>query len=180
MPAPINPTETTLAIAKLREEEGVPQALIGEEIGVSQTTVHRWLKSCPELSPKAMQQAKQAITAIDYQGIKKIAFSLDKVQDEIHRRIELGGLKKTDWMTLIKTGVELSKMYGIRWDKVLLRDGSISQGLQNVSHDSMLALILAKTEQDRQRKDLIKQELDAFKALQAKDPRLAVIDVAPA
>ena len=167
MPAPNNKAdrETLKALVRVKLAEGKPYRTVASEVGVSLSTIHRWNKQTVE--PAEMEAAKNAITALDLQTLSKTSLINRLVLDTIIEKASNGELDKEDIKTLSRVGVDTSKIHGIHWDKILLREGTISQVPSSVTFEGMMAMLLAKAEADKSRAELIKEERKAFEVMKA-------------
>ena len=130
MPAPNNKAdrETLKALVRVKLEDGKTYRTVAREVGVSLSTIHRWNKQT--VKPAEMEAAKNAITALDLQTLSKTSLINHLVLDALLDIAEGDGLKEEDLKTLSRVGVDTSKIHGIHWDKVMLRDGTLSQAAQ--------------------------------------------------
>ncbi len=169
MPAPNNKAdrETLKALVRVKLEEGKAYRAVASEVGVSLSTIHRWNKQTVE--PAEMEAAKNAITALDLQTLSKTSLINHLVLDAIIEKANNGELDDEDIKTLSRVGVDTSKIHGIHWDKVLLRDGTLAQPAQTVSFDSVVAMLLAKGQADRDMADRIKEERKAYEVMQREE-----------
>ncbi len=127
MPAPNNKAdrETLKALVRVKLAEGKPYRTVASEVGVSLSTIHRWNKQT--VKPDEMEAAKNAITALDLQTLSKTSLINRLVLDAIIEKANNGELDDEDIKTLSRVGVDTSKIHGIHWDKVMLRDGTLAQ-----------------------------------------------------
>ena len=175
MPAPNNKAdrETLKALVRVKLEDGKTYRDVASEVGVSLSTIHRWNKQT--VKPDEMEAAKNAITAQDIEILSKTSLINRLILDAILSIAEGDGFKEEDLKTLSRAGVDTSKIHGIHWDKVNLRDGTLVQPTHPVSFDSVVAMLLSKGEADRAAADRLKEEVKAYQAL--KDDMKSVIDV---
>ncbi len=140
---------------------------------MSLSTIHRWNKQT--VKPDEMEAAKNAITALDLQTLSKTSLINHLVLDAIIEKANNGELDDEDIKTLSRVGVDTSKIHGIHWDKVLLRDGIGHQPTQTLSPEAMVAMLLAKGEEHRAAAERIKEEREMYKTMQG--DMKGVIDV---
>ena len=166
--------EVTKAYVKARLDEGATYKQLVGETGVSLGTISNW-RNETEQSPKQLERGKRALTLLDYDNLAKATHINGAILDEIVDRINNDELKDIEIKELSRTGVEISKMYGITWDKVLMREGGIVPPTHPVSFDSVVAMLLAKGQADRDAADRLKEERKAYQAM--KDDMKGAIDV---
>ncbi len=168
MPAPNNKAdrETLKALVRVKLAEGKPYRTVASEVGVSLSTIHRWNKQTVE--PDEMEAAKNAITALDLQTLSRTSLINHLVLDAIIEKASNGELDDEDIKTLSKVGVDTSKIHGIHWDKVMLRDGTLSHPQSSASPEQMILMLLAKAEADRAKAASIQVEKEAFEVMQEK------------
>ena len=177
MPAPNNKAdrETLKALVRVKLEERKTYRTVASEVGVSLSTIHRWNKQT--VKPDEMEAAKNAITALDLQTLSKTSLINRLVLDAIIEKASNGELDDEDIKTLSRVGVDTSKIHGIHWDKVMMRDGTLVQPPSTVSYDQAMAYLLAKGQVERDTAERIKEERKAFEAM---GPELkGVRDVTP-
>ncbi len=169
MPAPNNKAdrETLKALVRVKLEDGKTYRAVASEVGVSLSTIHRWNKQT--VKPDEMEAAKNAITALDLQTLSKTSLINHLVLDAIIEKASNGELDEEDIKTLSRVGVDTSKIHGIHWDKVMMRDGTLIQPTHPVSFESVVAMLLSKGEADRAMADRIREERKAFELMQAKE-----------
>ncbi len=80
-----------------------------------------------------------------------------------------GELDDEDIKTLSRVGVDTSKIHGIHWDKIMMRDGTLAQPTHPVSFDSVVAMLLSKGEADRAAADRIREERKAYEDMQREE-----------
>ena len=172
MPAPNNKAdrETLKALVRVKLAEGKPYRTVASEVGVSLSTIHRWNKQT--VKPDEMEAAKNAITALDLQTLSKTSLINRLVLDAIIEKASNGELDDEDIKTLSRVGVDTSKIHGIHWDKIMMRDGTLAQPIQPLTYDKAMAMLLAKGQADRDRAEMIKQETEAYKVMQAKEKNI--------
>ena len=165
MPAPNNKAdrETLKALVRVKLEDGKTYRDVANEVGVSLSTIHRWNKQT--VKPDEMEAAKNAITALDLQTLSKTSLINRLVLDAIIEKASNGELDKEDIKTLSRVGVDTSKIHGIHWDKVMLRDGTISHPQLSPSPEQMILLLVAKAEADRAKAASIQVEKEAYEAM---------------
>ena len=165
MPAPNNKAdrETLKALVRVKLAEGKPYRSVGSEVGVSLSTIHRW--NMQTVKPDEMEAAKNAITALDLQTLSKTSLINRLVLDAIIEKASNGELDKEDIKTLSRVGVDTSKIHGIHWDKVMLRDGTLSHPQSSASPEQMILLLVAKAEADRAKADSIRVEKETYEAM---------------
>ncbi|MCH7923003.1 MAG: hypothetical protein IH975_08230 [Nitrospinae bacterium] len=165
MPAPNNKAdrETLKALVRVKLEDGKTYRDVANEVGVSLSTIHRWNKQTVE--PAEMEAAKNAITALDLQTLSKTSLINRLVLDAIIEKASNGELDAEDIKTLSRVGVDTSKIHGIHWDKVMLRDGTISHPQLSPSPEQMILLLVAKAEADRAKAASIQVEKEAYEAM---------------
>ncbi len=168
MPAPnkAKHKEVTKAYVKARLDEGATYKALVKETGVSLGTISNW-RNETEQDPKQLERGKKALTLLDFDNLAKATHINGAILDEIVDRINNDELKGIDLKTLSRTGVEICKMYGITWDKVMMRDGTLAQPTHPVTYEGAMAMLLAKGQADRDMADRIREERKAFKAMQA-------------
>ena len=165
MPAPNNKAdrETLKALVRVKLEDGKTYKEVSNEVGVSLSTIHRWNKQTVE--PAEMEAAKNAITALDLQTLSRTSLINRLVLEAIIEKASNGELDKEDIKTLSRVGVDTSKIHGIHWDKVLIRDGTITHLQSRASPEQMILLLVAKAEADRAKAASIQVEKEAYKAM---------------
>lgn len=168
MPAPNNKAdrETLKALVRVKLEDGKTYRTVASEVGVSLSTIHRWNKQTVE--PAEMEAAKNAITALDLQTLSKTSLINHLVLDAIIEKASNGELDKEDIKTLSRVGVDTSKIHGIHWDKVMLRDGTLSLPQKSTSPEQMILLLFAKAEADRAKTASIEAEKEMYEVMQEK------------
>ena len=164
MPAPNNKAdrETLKAIVRTRLSEGKTHREVAKEVGVAPSTIHRWSKET--VNTEEMETAKKALTALDLDLLSKTSHFNHLVLDEMIEKAHNNELKAEDLKTLSRVGVDTSKIHGIHWDKVMIRDGALGLDHKPPSVAALLALALSKAEMDRQATARIEAETAAFKA----------------
>ena len=167
MPAPNNKAdrETLKALVRVKLAEGKPYRTVASEVGVSLSTIHRWNKQT--VKPDEMEAAKNAITALDLQTLSKTSLINHLVLDAIIEKANNGELDEEDIKTLSRVGVDTSKIHGIHWDKVMMRDGTLAHPIQPVTYEKAVALLLAKGQADRDAAERIREERKAYEVMQA-------------
>lgn len=180
MPAPnkAKHKKVTKAYAKARLDEGATYREIAEETGVSLGTLSNW-KGEIEQSPQELEKGKKVLTLLDYDNLAKANYIISSILDETIERVKNGELKKEDLKSLSRAGVELSKIYGIITDKVLMRDGLLTLDHTRASPATMLALLLAKAASDREAAARLDSERAMFEAAKGKGKDSDIIDVNP-
>lgn len=168
--------KVTKAYAKARLDEGATYREVAGETGVSLGTLSNW-KGEIEQSPQELEKGKKVLTLLDYDNLAKANYIIANILDETIERIKNNELKKEDLKSLSRAGVELSKIYGIITDKVLMRDGLLDLGHQVTSPAAMVALLLAKATADREAAARLESELRTFEALKDKGKGSDIIDV---
>ena len=166
MPAPnkAKHKEVTKAYVKARLDEGATYKEITKETGVSLGTISNW-RNETEQDPQQLGRGKRALTLLDYDNLAKATHINGAILDEIVKRINNNELEKEDLKSLSRTGVEICKMYGITWDKVLIREGTLSLPQSSTSPEQMILLLLAKAEADRAKTASIQAEKEAYERL---------------
>jgi len=169
MPAPNNKAdrETLKALVRVKLEDGKTYRTVASEVGVSLSTIHRWNKQT--VKPEEMEAAKNAITALDLQTLSKTSLINHLVLDAIIEKASNGELDDEDIKTLSRVGVDTSKIHGIHWDKVLLRDGTLAQPTHPVTIEKVVAMLLAKGQADRDAADRIREERKAYEDMQREE-----------
>ncbi len=164
MPAPNNKMdrETQKALVRVKLEEGKTYKEVADEVGISTHTVYRWNKET--VSQEEMETVKRALTAMDLETLSKSGFINNLVLDKIIEKANDKGLDKLDIKELSRAGVDVSKIHGIHWDKVMMRDGTLAFDHKPPSVAALLALALSKAEMDRQATARIEAETAAYKA----------------
>ena len=164
MPAPNNKAnrETLKAIVRTRLSEGKTHREVAKEVGVALSTIHRWSKET--VNTEEMETAKKALTALDLDLLSKTSHFNHLVLDEMIEKAHNNELKAEDLKTLSRVGVDTSKIHGIHWDKVTIREGGIVPGHSPPSIAALLAFALAKAEADRQATARIEAETKAYEA----------------
>ncbi len=167
MPAPNNKAdrETLKALVRVKLEDGKTYRDVASEVGVSLSTIHRWNKQT--VKPDEMEAAKNAITAQDIEILSKTSLINRLILDAILSIAECNGFKEEDLKTLSRAGVDTSKIHGIHWDKVMLRDGTLAQPTQPVTPEGMVAMLLAKGQQERDTADRIREERKAYESMRS-------------
>ncbi len=166
--------EVTKAYVKARLDEGATYKALVKETGVSLGTISNW-RNETEQDPKQLERGKKALTLLDYDNLAKATHINGAILDEIVDRINNDELKDIEIKELSRTGVEISKMYGITWDKVLMREGGIVPPTHPVSFESVVAMLLSKGQADAAAADRLKEERKAYQAM--KDDMKGIIDV---
>ncbi len=169
MPAPNNKAdrETLKALVRVKLEEGKTYRAVASEVGVSLSTIHRWNKQT--VKPAEMEAAKNAITALDLQTLSKTSLINHLVLDAIIEKANNGELDDEDIKTLSRVGVDTSKIHGIHWDKIMMRDGTLAQPIQPVTYDKAMAMLLAKGQADRDAADRLREERKAYEVMQREE-----------
>ena len=168
MPAPNNKAdrETLKALVRVKLKDGKTYRDVANEVGVSLSTIHRWNKHTVE--PAEMEAAKNAITSLDLQTLSKTSLINHLVLDAILEIAEDDGFSKEDLKTLSRAGVDVSKIHGIHWDKVMLRDGTMSHLPKSTSPEQMILLLLANAEADRAKAASIQADKEMYEVMQEK------------
>lgn len=166
MPAPnkAKHKEVTKAYIKARLDEGATYKELVRETGVSLGTISNW-RNETEHDPQQLERGKRALTLLDYDNLAKATHINGSILDEIVERINNGDLKNIEIKELSRTSVEISKTYGITWDKVLIREGTLSPFQRSTSPEQMILLLLAKAEADRAKAASIQVEKEAYEAM---------------
>jgi len=138
-------------------------------LGISTHTIHRWKQE--DVAPADLEAAKKAILASDYENVSKATYFKGQMLDELIRRTETGELEEVPLQILSRAGVDTAKIYGITTDKILLKEGGITQAPSTITHEKMLAMLLAKGQTDRDRAELIKEERKAYEAMYANEAK---------
>jgi len=169
MPAPNNKAdrETLKALVRVKLEDGKTYRTVASEVGVSLSTIHRWNKQT--VKPAEMEAAKNAITALDLQTLSKTSLINHLVLDAIIEKANNGELDDEDIKTLSRVGVDTSKIHGIHWDKVMMRDGTLAHPIQPVTYEKAVALLLAKGQADRDAAERIREERKAYEVMQREE-----------
>ncbi len=169
MPAPNNKAdrETLKALVRVKLEEGKTYRDVASEVGVSLSTIHRWNKQT--VKPDEMEAAKNAITAQDIEILSKTSLINRLILDAILSIAEGDGFKEEDLKTLSRAGVDTSKIHGIHWDKVNVRDGTLAQPTHPVTYEGVVAMLLAKGQAERDAADRIREELKAYEVMQREE-----------
>jgi len=169
MPAPNNKAdrETLKALVRVKLEDGKTYRDVASEVGVSLATIHRWNKQT--VKPEEMEAAKNAITAQDIEILSKTGLINRLILDAILSIAEGDGFKEEDLKTLSRAGVDTSKIHGIHWDKVNVRDGTLAQPTHPVTPEGMIAMLLAKGQQERDTADRIREEVKARELMLAQE-----------
>jgi len=169
MPAPNNKAdrETLKALVRVKLEDGKTYRAVASEVGVSLSTIHRWNKQT--VKPDEMEAAKNAITALDLQTLSKTSLINRLVLDAIIEKANNGELDDEDIKTLSRVGVDTSKIHGIHWDKVMLRDGTLAHQTPPITPESAMALLLAKGQAERDYAERIREERKAFEVMQREE-----------
>ncbi len=172
MPAPNNKAdrETLKALVRVKLEEGKPYRTVASEVGVSLSTIHRWNKQT--VKPDEMEAAKNAITALDLQTLSKTSLINHLVLDAIIEKANNGELYEEDIKTLSRVGVDTSKIHGIHWDKVMLRDGTLAHQTPPITPEGMMALLLAKGQAERDYAERIKEERKLYEVMQREEKNI--------
>ena len=169
--------ETQKALVRVKLEEGKTYKQVADEVGISTHTVYRWNKET--VSQEEMETVKRALTAMDLETLSKSGFINSLVLDKIIEKANDKGLDKLDIKELSRAGVDVSKIHGIHWDKVNLRDGLMGLEHQAASPATMLALLLSKATADREATARLEAERRAFEASKHKDKGSDINDVKP-
>ncbi|MCH7922407.1 MAG: hypothetical protein IH975_05165 [Nitrospinae bacterium] len=166
MPAPNKSKhkEVTKAYVKARLDEGATYKELVRETGVSLGTISNW-RNETEQDPQQLERGKRALTLVDYDNLAKATHINGAILDEIVERINNGDLKDIEIKELSRTSVEISKTYGITWDKVLIREGTLSPFQRSTSPEQMILLLLAQAEANRAKADSIRVEKEAYEVM---------------
>jgi len=166
MPAPNNKAdkETLKALVRVKLDEGKTWKQVAMDVGISESTIWRWMKE-GESSTKELETIKQALNLIDYEALQKLSYFSDLVIDELIKKAGNNELEELDVKELSRAGVEVAKMYGIRTDKVMMRDGTITHLPSRASPEQMILLLLAKAEADRAKAASIQVEKEAYEVM---------------
>ena len=169
MPAPNNKAdkETLKALVRVKLDEGKTWKQVAMDVGISESTIWRWMKE-GESSTKELETIKQALNLIDYEALQKLSYISDLIFDELIKKAGNDELAGLDVKELSRTGVEVAKMFGIRTDKVMMRDGTLSPFQRSTSPEQMILLLLAKAEADRAKAASIQVDKEAYQAMQEK------------
>jgi len=170
MPAPnkAKHKEVTKAYVKARLDEGATYKALVKETGVSLGTISNWRNETEnEQSTKQLEQGKKTLTILDYDNLAKATHINGAILDEIIGRISAGDLGEEDLKSLSRTGVEICKMYGITWDKVLMREGGVVLPTHPLTVEGATALLLAQAQADKDAAERLREERLAFKTMQA-------------
>jgi len=169
VPAPNNKAdrETLKALVRVKLEEGKTYRDVASEVGVSLSTIHRWNKQTVE--PDEMEAAKNAITALDLQTLSKTSLINRLVLDAIIEKASNGELDDEDIKTLSRVGVDTSKIHGIHWDKVMLRDGTLAQPTHPLTVEGATALLLAQAQADKDAAERLREERKARELMQREE-----------
>jgi len=167
MPAPNNKAdrETLKALVRVKLAEGKPYRTVASEVGVSLSTIHRW--NMQTVKPDEMEAAKNAITNLDLSLLSKTSLVNHLILDAILDIAEGDGLSKEDLKTLSKAGVDTSKIHGIHWDKIAMRDGTLAQPTHPLTVEGATALLLAQAQADKDAAERIREEREMYKVMQA-------------
>ena len=172
MPAPnkAKHKEVTKAYVKARLDEGATYKQLVGETGVSLGTISNWRNETEnEQSTKQLEQGKKTLTLLDYDNLAKATHINGAILDEIIDRIRAGDLGEEDLKSLSRTGVEICKMYGITWDKVLMREGGIVPPTHPVTPEGMVAMLLAKGQAEQATAERIREEMKARELMLAQE-----------
>ena len=166
MPAPNNKAdrETLKALVRVKLDEGKTWKQVAMDVGISESTIWRWMKES-ESNTKELETIKQALNLIDHEALQKLSYISDLIFDELIKKAGNDELAGLDVKELSRTGVEVAKMYGIRTDKVMMRDGTLSLPQKSISPEQMILLLLAKAEADRAKTANIQVEKEAYQAM---------------
>ena len=166
MPAPNNKAdrETLKALVRVKLDEGKTWKQVAMDVGVSESTIWRWMKES-ESNTKEIDTIKQALNLIDHEALQKLSYFSDLIIDELIKKAGNDELAGLDVKELSRTGVEVAKMYGIRTDKVMMRDGTLGLPQRSVSPEQMILLLLAKAESDRAKTANIQAEKEQYQAM---------------
>ncbi len=160
--------EVTKAYVKARLDEGATYKALVKETGVSLGTISNW-RNETEQDPKQLERGKRTLTLLDYDNLAKATHINGAILDEIVDRINNDGLKEIEIKELSRTGVEISKMYGITWDKVLMREGGIVPPTRPVTYEGVVAMLLAKGQAEQAMADRIREEVKARELMLAQE-----------
>ena len=169
MPAPNNKAdrETLKALVRVKLEDGKTYRDVASEVGVSLSTIHRWNKQT--VKPDEMEAAKNAITALDLQTLSKTSLINHLVLDAIIEKASNGELDDEDIKTLSRVGVDTSKIHGIHWDKVMMRDGTLSQPTHPLTLEGATALLLSQAQADKAAAERLREERKAYDLMRAQE-----------
>ncbi|MDA2932058.1 helix-turn-helix domain-containing protein [Nitrospinae bacterium AH-259-F20] len=168
--------DTQKALVKVKLQEGKSWKQVSKEVGVAESTIWRWMKE-DESEHNETETIKQALNLIDYDAIQKLSYISDLIANKIIEKANDNGLDSLDIKELSRAGVEVAKMFGIRMDKVMLRDGTLVPGHTAASPATMVALLLAKATADREARSRLEAEREAYEALKDEGKGLDIIDV---
>ncbi len=178
MPAPNNKMdrETLKALVRVKLEDGKTYRAVASEVGVSLSTIHRWNKQT--VKPDEMEAAKNAITALDLQTLSKTSLINRLVLDAIIDKASNGELDDEDIKTLSRVGVDTSKIHGIHWDKVMMRDGTLAKPTHPLTVEGATALLLAQAQADKDAAERLREEREMYKVIHGDEAKGSkVIDV---
>jgi len=169
MPAPNNKAdrETLKALVRVKLAEGKTYRTVASEVGVSLSTIHRW--NMQTVKPDEMEAAKNAITALDLQTLSRTSLINRLVLEAIIEKASNGELDKEDIKTLSRVGVDTSKIHGIHWDKVMLRDGTLAQPTHPLTVEGATAMLLAQAQADKDAAERLREERKAYEVMQREE-----------
>lgn len=157
---------------------GNTQEDIGEKTGISKKTVERWLNNdnrkedadqpttvATSLRESDIQEIRSTLNSLDYSALSKLTLMQDMINDEFIAKALKDELSDLEITKLSKLGLDVAKIAGIRWDKVMLRDGTITHLQSRTSPEQMILMLLAKAEADRAKAASIQAEKEAYEVM---------------
>ncbi|KKL90166.1 hypothetical protein LCGC14_1907410 [marine sediment metagenome] len=166
MPKPVpHATPEIKALACIKHRDGETHREIAEQLGISRSTSERWIRDhATETSKESLEQIKEAIEKADYAFLAQSAYIQSLITNTIIKKIHGNELDHMSLQELFRAGVEEAKRYGIRTDKVLMREGGVIPGAPAPSVAMLLSLALSRAEMDRAAAARITAETAAYKA----------------
>lgn len=158
-------TDEIKTLAAIKHRDGETHREIAEQLGISKSTAERWINAgTAGASKEHLEHIKEAIEKADYNFLIQSAYVQVLITDCIIKRVHNKELDSMTLRELFRAGVEEAKRYGIRTDKVLMREGGGIPGSPPPSVGLLLAAALAKADVDRAATERIKAETAAYEA----------------
>ncbi len=121
------------------------QAEMGEKIGVSAMTVNRWVNEKDTNGKEAdIQNIRSELNHLDHQALAKLTLIQDFINDEFIHKAMQGELSKLEVEKLSKVALDVAKVAGIRWDKVMFREHGLTYHTARASPEQLILLMLSK------------------------------------
>ena len=142
------------------------QAEMGENIGASTKTISRWMQETDTKgNDSQIQNIRAKLNELDHEALSKLTLIQDFINDEfIHKAIQ-GELSKLEVEKLSKVALDVAKVAGIRWDKVMFREHGLTYHTARASPEQLILLMLSKAELERSKAASILAEKEAYEAM---------------